>query len=120
MAMSMKPLNFAFYTRFALWFTVTQYSSSSFYAWLLAPVVGTVLALGTIALFFIVVVLIARRGFKTASFPWPDAAVLVCATVGFDLFWRFYLSPFAWDAFKITSIVLDIATPSLRQWGWLR
>jgi hypothetical protein len=67
--------------------------------------------LGTIALFLIVVVLAARRGIKIASFPWLDAAAIACAITGFDLLWRFYLSPFAWDAFKLTSMVLGVATP---------
>lgn len=117
MSMRSKPLTVAFYVAFALWFTAIRYSSPSFYGWLLAPVVGKVLALGTIALFFIVVVLAAWRGVKVASFPWVEAAVIGCAIIGFDLFWRFYLSPFAWDAFKLTSIVLDIATPLLATLG---
>lgn len=111
--MRTKPITIAFYIAFALWFTATRYGSPGFYGWLLAPVVVTVLMLGTFALFFMVVVLAARRGVKAASVPWLDAAVIACAIVGFDLFWRFYLSPFAWDAFKLTSIVLDIATPAI-------
>lgn len=106
-----KPLTVAFYIAFALWFTATRYSSPGFYGWLLAPVVGNVLMFGTIALFFMVVVLAVRRGVKATSFPWLDAAIIACAIIGFDLFWRFYLSPFAWDAFKLASIVLDMATP---------
>jgi hypothetical protein len=115
--MRTKPLTLAFYIGFALWFTATRYSSPSFYAWLLAPAVGVVLALGTIALFFVVVIVSARRGFVMASIPWADAAVIVCATIGFDLFWRFYLSPFAWDAFKLISILLDVATPMILALG---
>ncbi len=111
MTLRSKPLTVAFYIVFALWFTATRYSSPGFYGWVLAPVVATVLMLVPIALFLMVVVLAARRGGKAASFPWLDAVVIACAIIGFDLFWRFYLSPFAWDAFKLTSIVLDIATP---------
>ncbi|MCJ8159940.1 hypothetical protein, partial [Sphingomonas sp. LaA6.9] len=117
MSMRSKPLTVAFYIAFALWFTAIRYSSPGFYGWLLAPVVGTVLTLGTIALFFMVVVLAARRGVRAASFPWLNAAVIACAIIGFDLFWRFYLSPFAWDAFKLTSILLDMATPIIAALG---
>ena len=111
MTMRTKPLTVAFYVAFALWFTGTRYNLPGFYDWLLAPVVGTGLMLGTIALFVMVVVLAVRRGLKVALFPWLDAVVIAGAMIGFDLFWRFYLSPFAWDAFKFTSMVLDIATP---------
>ena len=72
---------------------------------------------GIIALFFIVVVIAARRAVRAASFPWLEVAVVVCAIVGFDLFWRFYLSRFAWDAFKLTSIALDIAAPLIMALG---
>jgi hypothetical protein len=106
-----KPLTTAFYIAFALWFTASRYSSPGFYGWLLAPMVGTVLMLGTIALFLIAVVLGARRGIKMGSIPWVDAAAIAVPIIGFDLLWRFYLSRFAWDAFKLTSIALDIATP---------
>ena len=112
-----KPLTVAFYVIFALWFTATRYSSPDFYGWLLAPLVGDVLVLCTIGLFSVIVVLAARRGFRTASFPWLDATAIGCAIIGFDLFWRFYLSPFAWDAFKLTSVGLDMATPIIATLG---
>lgn len=117
MSKRVTPLTIAFYVAFALWFTATGYSSPAFYGWLLAPVAGTVLMFSTVTLFLMVVVLVARQGAKTASFPWLDAAVVACAIVGFDLFWRFYLSPFAGNAFKLTSIVLDIATPAIAVLG---
>lgn len=119
MSMRTKPLTLAFYVTFTLWFTAISYSSPSVYGWLLAPVVGTVLTLGTIAIFFIAVVLAAWRAVKVASFPWLEAALIGCAIIGFDLFWRFYLSPFTLDAFKLASMVLDIATPLIATLGLL-
>lgn len=112
-----KPFTIAFYIAFALWFTATRYSSPGFYGWLLAPIAGNVLGLSTTALFFAVVVLAARRAVREASFPWLDVAVVGCAIIGFDLFWRYYLSPLAWDAFKLTSIAIDIATPLIAALG---
>ena len=105
------PLAIAFYVVFALWFTALRYSSSSFYSWLLAPIAGKILAFGTIAIFFTIVILATWREVRAASFPWVDAATIGCAIVGFDLLWRFYLSHIAWSAFKLSSIVLDVATP---------
>ena len=117
--MSMRPkvLTIAFYILFALWFTASRYSTPGFYDWLLTPAIGTMLMSGSIAMFFMVIVLAARRGVKEASVPWLDAAVIACAIIGFDLLWRFYLSPFAWDAYKLTSIVLDMATPVIVAMG---
>jgi hypothetical protein len=113
MNINTKPLTVAFLAVFALWFTSSRYNPPSFYSWLLTPMVGNVLALWTCALFLLIVALVARRGIKVALFPWVEAAVIGCAIVGFDLFWRFYLSQFAWDAFKLTSIALDMATPAI-------
>lgn len=96
---------------FALWFTATRYSPPSFYSWLLSPAVTAALAFTTVALFLAVLVLVGWRALKARSFPWLDAAVVLSAVVGFDLLWRFFLSPLAWNAFKLTSIALDIATP---------
>ena len=112
-----KPFTVAFYVAFALWFTATRYSGPSFYSWLVAPVVETALGLGTVALFLITLIVAARRAVRTRSFPWLDLAVIGCAILGFDLFWRFYLSPLAWDAFKLTSIAIDIATPLIAALG---
>ncbi len=106
-----KPFTIAFYVAFALWFTAARYSGPSFYRWLLAPIVESALVLSSVALFLIAVVLAARRAVRTGSFPSLDVAVVGCAILGFDLFWRFYLSPLAWDAFKLTSVAIDIATP---------
>jgi hypothetical protein len=112
-----KPSTIAFYVAFALWFTATRYSDPGFYGWLLSPIVANILGLSTIAIFLIAGVLAARRAIKAASFPWLDVAVVGCAIVGFDLFWRFYLSPMAWDAFKVTSVAVDIATPLVAAFG---
>ena len=107
------PLTIAFYIAFALWFTAISYGSPGFYSGLLSPVASKILVFGTIAVFFAVVILAAWRGFRTSTFPHLDVAVVGCAIIGFDLAWRFYLSQFAWDAFKIISIALDIATPAI-------
>ncbi|MVZ96162.1 hypothetical protein EUU23_00405 [Sphingorhabdus sp. IMCC26285] len=107
------PLAIAFYVVFALWFTAIRYSSPSFYGWLLAPVIGKILVFGTISLFFTVVILAAWRGVRAAAFPRADAVVVGGAMVCFDLVWRFYLGQFAWDAFKLISIALDMATPAI-------
>jgi hypothetical protein len=112
-----KPFTVAFYIAFALWFTATRYNSPNFYDWAFAPIVGNVLGLCTVALFFVIVGLAVRRAVRAASFPWLDVAVVGAAIIGFDLFWRFYLSPLAWDAFKLTSIALDIATPLIAALG---
>lgn len=71
------------------------------------------LAVGTIGIFLTVVILAAWRGIKAARFPWVNAATFGCAIVGFDLFWRFYLSSGVWNAFKLTSMTLDIGTPAI-------
>jgi hypothetical protein len=104
-------LTIAFYVTFALWFTATRYGPPGIYSWVLAPSVVSVLSLGPIVLFSIVAILAARRAVRAASFPWLDVAVVAGGIVGSDLFWRLYLSPHAWDAFKLTSIAFDIATP---------
>jgi hypothetical protein len=111
------PLTIMFYVAFALWFTATRYSSPGFYDWLLAPIVGDVLRLCTFALFFIVAILAVRRATRAASFPWLDGYIAGGAIVGFDLFWRFFLSPLARDAFKLASISLDIGTPLIAALG---
>jgi hypothetical protein len=111
MSMHARPLTVIFYFVFALWATAASYSSHSFYSVLIAPAVGTFLTLSAVGLFASVVILAARRGVRTAAFPWLDAAIFAGAVVGFDLFWRFYLSPLAWDAFKLTSMALDVSTP---------
>ena len=110
-------LTIAFYVAFSLWFTATRYSSPWFYGWVLAPSVGPLLGLGTIAIFFIVVVLAARRAVAAASFPWLDVAVVGGGIVGADLFWRFYLSPHTLDVFKLKSIAFDLATPLIAAFG---
>lgn len=106
-----KSFVISFYVAFALWFTATRYSPPSFYSSFLSPAVTAALTFTTVALFLAVLVLVGWGALKARSFPWLDAAVAVGAVVGFDLFWRFFLSPLAWDAFKLTSIALGIATP---------
>ena len=100
----------AFYLAFAVWFTATRYSGPGFYAWQLAPVVQDALGVAMFGVFFVVTVLVVRRSIRTVTFPWLDVAVVAGAIVGFDLLWRFCRS-LAWDAFKLTSFVLDVATP---------
>lgn len=106
-----RSLLVGYYVAFAVWFTATRYSAPTFYSWLLSPSVTAALTFATVALFIAVLVLVGRRAFKARSLPWLDATVLVGALIGLDLFWRFYLSPFTLDAFKLTSMTVDIATP---------
>lgn len=105
------PLAITFYVAFALWFTAMRYGSQSFYGWLLTPFVGKVLVFCAVALFLAVVILVAWRGFKTSAFPRANAVAAASAIFCFDLIWRFNIGQFAWDTFKLISIVLDIATP---------
>jgi hypothetical protein len=106
-----KSLTFAFYAAFALWFTAMNYSGPGFYGSLMHPVVQDVLCLLLWGIFVAVVVAVARRSISVKSIPWLDLVVFGCAVVALDLFWRLYLSPNAWDAFKVTSFVVDAATP---------
>jgi len=107
------PLAITFYVAFALWFTAMRYGSLSFYSWLLTPFVDEGLVFCTVALFLAVVILVAWRGFKTSAFPRVDAVVAGSVIVCFDLVWRFNIGQFAWDAFKLISLALDIATPAI-------
>lgn len=110
-------LTIAFYVAFALWFTATRYGSPSFYDWVFTPVVGYILGVCTVVVFFMVVALAAWRAVEAASMPWLDVAVVGGVLVGSDLFWRYYLSAHTWDAFKLTSIVFDSATPLIAALG---
>lgn len=105
-----KVFTLAFYIAIALWFTATRYSGPGFYAWQVASVVQDVLGVAIFGVLLVVVALVVRRSIRVAIFPWVDLAVLAGAIIGFDLVWRLCRS-LAWDAFKLTSIVLDIATP---------
>lgn len=111
------PITIAFYVTFTLWFTAISYSTPSFYSVLVSPVIGKMLVVGNLALFCTVVLLAAWRGFKTSTFPSLDITVVGCTILGFDLVWRFYLSQSAWDAFKLISIALDLATPAIAMLG---
>lgn len=106
-----KSLTIAFYAAFALWFTAMSYSGPGFYGSLIHPFVQDVFGIVLWGIFVAVVVVVARRSISVASIPWLDLVVFGCAVVALDLFWRLYLSPDAWDAFKVTSVVVDAATP---------
>jgi hypothetical protein len=106
-----------FYVAFALWFTATRYSGAGFYAWLAAPIVQDALTIVTVGLFCVVAILVVGRGLRAATFRWSDVAIVGCSLLAFDLFWRFYLSPHAWDAFEFTSAIVDAATPLVAALG---
>jgi len=112
-----KTLTIAFYVAFALWFTATRYGPPGLYGRFLAPTVVNILYFCPILLFFIIAALAVRRAVRAASFPRLEVAAAGCAIVGSELFWRFYLSPHAWDAFKLTSIAFDLATPVIAALG---
>ena len=112
-----EPLTITFYLAFALWFTVMGYSGPGFYGWLIHPLAQFVLGIVLCSIFFAVVVAVARRSLSLASIPWPDLAIFGGALVAFDLFWRLYLSPHAWDAFKVTAAVVDAAAPIIAAIG---
>jgi len=97
----------AFLVASALWFTATRYSPPSFYGSL-----GSVLAILIFALVVAVIFVASRR-----ALPWREIALTVGALISFEAFWRFYLSRTAWDAFKLTSIALDIGTPLIALLG---
>ena len=117
MSVRPNPSVIGFYVAFALWFTATRYSAPSFYSWLIAPAAQSALSIVTIVLCPTAIVLATRRALRDGSLPWLDLAVVGCTLLGFDLFWRFYLSPLAGDAFKLTSIAVDIATPLIAALG---
>lgn len=110
--MSVRPKSstLAFYVAFALWFTAMSYSGPGFYAWQLAAIVQDILGLAMFGLFFVVAALVVRRSLKLTTFPWLDITVVAGAIVASELVWRFYRT-LAWDAFKLASFGLDIATP---------
>jgi hypothetical protein len=106
-----KPLTIAFYVAFALWFTATRYSGSGFYGWLAGRFLQDAVSLLVWGIFFALIVVVARRSLRVASFPWADLVVVASGVAALDLFWRLYLSRHAWGAFKLTSVVVDAATP---------
>lgn len=112
-----RPTTVAFYIAFALWFTATRYSGPGFYSWLVAPIVQDALGVVTFGLFCVIAILAARRALKAACFPWTDAVALGGSFVAFDLFWRLWLSSQAWDAFKLTSGIVDATTPIIAGLG---
>ena len=82
--MKVRPhaLTIAFYLASALWFTAIRYGSQSFYGWLIAPVVQTMLGIGILGLFCAAMLLAGWRGLRTHSIPWVDAAIAGCSLVG--------------------------------------
>jgi hypothetical protein len=94
-------LTAAFLIASALWFTASRYSPPSFYGSL-----GFALAILILTLVAAVMFVASRR-----ALPWREIALIVGALGSFEALWRFYLSRTAWDAFKMTSIALDIGTP---------
>lgn len=106
-----KPLTIAFYLAFALWFIAMSYSGPGFYGWFIHPLAQLVLGLAMWVIFFAVVVVVSRRSLSLASVPWLDLAVFGCVLIALNLYWHLYLSRHAWDAYKLTSIVVDAATP---------
>ena len=106
-----RSLVVGYYVAFALWFTAIRYSAPAFYSRLLSPAMAAALVLAVVASFIAVLAQVGWRALKARSLPWLDAAVLVGAVVAFDLFWRLFLSPLHWDAFKLISIAVDVATP---------
>jgi hypothetical protein len=62
-------------------------------------------------MFAAVAIAVARRSMRTATIPWLDLAVFGLALLASDMFWRFYLSPHAWNAFKSISVLVDASTP---------
>lgn len=114
--MTVQPRNVTiiFYFTFALWFTAMRYSGGPwFYAWLFVSIIQEALTFANYSLFCIIITFVVHRAIRTKRFPWTDAAILGSTFIGFDLFWRFYLSPKAWDAFKLTSLYLDEASPMI-------
>ncbi len=112
-----RPLTIGFYILFALWFTAIRYSGPGFYSRLVSPMFQDALVLATVAVFGAVGMFAARRGIKARAAPWADLLAAGGSIVAFDLVWRFYLSPHAWDAFKLASVALDAATPVVAALG---
>ncbi|MEN7536349.1 hypothetical protein [Aurantiacibacter flavus] len=106
-----KPLTIAFYLAFAVWFIAMIYVGTGLYRWLIHPYAQIVFNGALWVTFIAIVVAVARRSLRLASIPWIDLVVFGCALVALDLFWRFYLSLHAWDAYKITSVMADAAAP---------
>lgn len=109
MSVNAKPLTIAFYVAFALWFTAMSYSGLGFYRWFIHPLVEGLFGLILWAILIAVLVAVVRRSVFLASLPWSELVTFSSAFAVFNLLWR--LSPHSWDAFKITSLVVDIATP---------
>ena len=112
-------LTIAFYLAFAPWFTEERYTGGGIYAGLFGMIfaglfgmiVANLLKLVVVASFLLIIALVVRRSIRAGSLPWRDASIFSLAIIGTDLFWRFYLSPYAWDAYKLASVVIDLASP---------
>jgi hypothetical protein len=105
------PITIAFYVAFAMVFTATRYSGPGFYGSLFGQFFQGALGLLLLGIVCAVLIGVGRRSLRTKSFPLVDLVWLGGAVLVLDLFWRLYLSPHAWDAFKLTSVVLDAAQP---------
>ena len=106
-----------FIVLFAVWSTSARYGASGFYDWAIAPGIGNILKLATIAICLAVAASVIWRAFQRTSFPWPELTIFGVAILGCDLVWRYYLSRDNWDAHKITSAAFDIAMPLIAGLG---
>ena len=104
-------LTIAFYLALAPWFTEERYTGGGIYAGLFGMIVANLLKLVVVASLLLIIALVVRRSIRAGSLPWRDASIFSLAIIGTDLFWRFYLSPNAWDAFKLASALIDLASP---------
>ena len=112
-------LTIAFYLAFALWFTEERYAATGLYAglfgwlfgWHFGVIAANLLRVAIVVTLLSVAALVVRRSIRSGKLPLLDASILGVAIIGADLFWRFYLSPYAWDAFKLASVVIDLASP---------
>ena len=108
-------LTIAFYLAFAPWFTEERYTGGGIYAglfgWHFGVIAANLLRVAIVVTLLSVAALVVRRSIRSGKLPLLDASILGVAIIGADLFWRFYLSPYAWDAFKLASVVIDLASP---------
>jgi hypothetical protein len=111
-------LTIAFNVAFALWFTAMSYSGSGFYGSLINSTAQDVLGLTLWSIFAAVVIAVARRSMRMATIPWLDLAIFGLSLLASDMFWRLYLSPHAWDAFKFVSVLVDASTPIIGAIGF--
>jgi hypothetical protein len=104
-------LTIAFYLVFALWFTEERYTGVDIYGWHFGAIAANLLRVAIVVTLLSVAALVVRRSIRSGKLLLLDASILGVAIIGADLFWRFYLSPYAWYAFKLASVVIDLASP---------